>query len=264
MCPSSRFRGLVRNVKAQKNFGLTLVTGTSGGIGSAVVRRLAQESDEIALVYRSTSPDELKRDLGSKLVFAESWDLTDDSMVADGVARLTDQVGPVRTVVHAAGPHVPMIHLSKVEPKVFGAQLRQDVEPSFNLAHAVLPALRQTAGSLTFITTAATRRYPVRDGLSAAPKGAVEALARGLAAEEGRFGIRVNCVGPGMLVDGMAARLIGNGDLDGNALEIAKNNIPLRCFGTASDIAEAVAYLASDAARFVTGQKLDIDGGYGI
>jgi NAD(P)-dependent dehydrogenase (short-subunit alcohol dehydrogenase family) len=104
----------------------------------------------------------------------------------------------------------------------------------------------------------------VRDGLSAAPKGAVEALVRGLAAEEGRFGIRANCVGPGMLTDGMAQRLIASGSLDDRALDAARARIPLRRFGTADDIAEAVCFLASDRAGFISGQKLDVDGGFGV
>ncbi|MFE3703166.1 SDR family oxidoreductase, partial [Nocardia tengchongensis] len=104
----------------------------------------------------------------------------------------------------------------------------------------------------------------VRDGLSIAPKGAVEALVRGIAAEEGRFGVRANSVGPGMTTDGMADRLIKSGDLDSQALEVTKNNIPLRRFGDAQDIAEAVCFLASDRADFISGQKLDVDGGYGV
>ena len=143
-------------------------------------------------------------------------------------------------------------------------QLAEDAAGFFNVVHPALPHLRSAEGSVVAVTTAATARYPVRDGLSSAPKAAVEALVRGLAAEEGRYGVRVNAVGPGMLTDGMAARLISSGELSEEALAVARRNIPLRRFGTATDIAEAVCFLASDRAGFISGQKLDVDGGYSV
>jgi NAD(P)-dependent dehydrogenase (short-subunit alcohol dehydrogenase family) len=151
-----------------------------------------------------------------------------------------------------------------VSPADFAVAVEREVTDSFNLLHPALAHLRASKGSIVAVTTAATARYPVRDGLSAAPKAAIEQLILSLAVEEGRFGVRANCVGPGMLTDGMAERLIASGDLSEEALAITRANIPLNRFGRATDIAEAVCFLASPRANFITGQLLRVDGGYSV
>jgi len=243
--------------------GIAVVTGGAGGIGSAIARHLVAAGSRVAITYRSEPSDELLASLGERGE-AHRLDVRDAAGAEALAAALATEHGGVHTVVHAAGPHVPMVHLSKVPVEQFARQVDDDLVGFFAIAKAFLPALRESSGSLTVVTSAGTRRYPVRDGLSVAPKGGVEALARGLAAEEGRFGVRVNAVGPGMLWDGMSARLMASGDLDERALEVAMSNIPLRRFGTAQDIAAAACFLASPAAGFITGQKLDVDGGFGI
>jgi len=244
--------------------GAALVVGASGGLGAAIATLLLARGCRVAATYRRPGSARLAELAATPAtMLSYQLELTD----ADACARLVDTVvtdfGGLHTLVYAAGPHVPMVHLSRVSPAEFRNQLIADAAGFFNIAQPALPALRAAGGNIVAVTTAATTRFPVRDGLSAGPKGAVEALVRGLAAEEGRFGVRANCVGPGMLTDGMAETLIGSGDLDERALEVTRGNIPLRRFGSAADIAEAVCFLASDRAAFISGQKLDVDGGYG-
>ena len=243
--------------------GPALVAGGTGGIGREVVRALAATGATVAFTYRAAA--DAAGQLVAEVPGSRSYrlDLTDLDATAQVVAQAVSDLGGLRTLVYAAGPHVPMRHLSRVAPADLRAQLEADATAFFALASAALPALRESGGSIVAVTTAATTRFAVRDGLSVAPKAAVEALVRGLAVEEGRFGVRANCVGPGMLSDGMAQRLVASGDLDEAALEAARRNTPLRRFGTAADVAAAVAFLASDAAGFISGQKLDVDGGYG-
>ncbi|MEV6066581.1 SDR family oxidoreductase [Nocardia sp. NPDC052001] len=248
--------------------GAALVLGASGGLGLAVARMLIERGSHVGLTYfRSAGKlDPLFTIAKEQERRARSWrlDLTDADRAAEVTAQVAEEFGGIHTLVYAAGPHIPMRHLSRISPADFRSQLIDDASGFFNAVHAAIPHLRRTQGNIVAISTAATARFPIRDGLSSGPKAAVEALIRGIAAEEGRFGIRANCVGPGMTTDGMAERLISSGELDEQALEITRGNIPLRRFGNAEDIAEAVCFLASDRADFISGQKLDIDGGYGV
>ena len=175
------------------------------------MRLLAQTGSRVVLTYRS-SPDRAQELVDA---FENVTALPLDTADVAASKTLVDQVAEtsIQTLIFAAGPPVPQIHLSRVQPDDFAKALAAETAGFFNVVQPALPHLRASKGSIVAVTTAATDRYAVRDGLSAGPKAAIEALVRGIAAEEGRFGVRANSVGPGMLRDGMAEALTAGGSL---------------------------------------------------
>ena len=248
--------------------GTAVVTGGSGGIGSAVCVLLASRGSNVAFTYgqnESAAADVAAavEAAGSKVTVGQV-DVTDAAAVKDFVDSAAELHGGIHTAVSAAGPYVPMRYVSQIDPQLFREKVNVDLFGAFHLVWAALPHIRESSGSFVAVTSMAVRRFPVKDALSAIPKGAVETLIRAVAAEEGRFGVRANAVGPGLMAAGMYHELIARGDLTEEMLADASKNIALGKPGTAEDIAQAVCFLASDQAAYITGKVLDVDGGYKI
>lgn len=246
--------------------GAAFVSGGSGGLGRACCLALARSGADVAFTY-------LSNEAGAASLHAEiealgrrslrlALDLEEPEACVDAVARTEEAFGGVHTLVSAAGPFIDMLHVSRIEPRLFQKTVSADLFGFHNLVHAGLPALRRSRGVLVALVSAAIRRYAKTDILSVAPKAAVESLVRAVALEEGRFGIRANSVGVGLVSDGMFHALKERGGVDEKWLAAARANLSVPRLGTAEDIASAVAFLSSDSAAYVTGQLLCVDGGF--
>jgi 3-oxoacyl-[acyl-carrier protein] reductase len=245
--------------------GIALVVGGSGGVGRAVSVALARSGSDVALTYRSnrSGADEAAqavRDAGRD-AHVHALDLADERAVAEVVDAVA-LTSPLHTVVFAAGSDIPMRFVSELTADQWRSAMHRDADGFFHVVRASLPHLRKSHGSIVAVTSAGASRTPTRDVLSVAPKGAIEALVRAVAVEEGRFGVRANAVRLGVIEAGIFLRLRG-GDLGDDWGAAARKNTPLRRFGTADEAANAVVFLASARASYVTGQMLGVDGGYG-
>ena len=245
--------------------GAAIVIGGSGGIGQVVCRRLADHGANVALTYRSNRAAALDVAEGVKAVGCEAIAEPFDAEDAEAALRLTETVvsrfGRVHTIVYASGADISMVHVANADPLEWRRTIDRDLNGFFYLVQASLPHLRRGGGgSIVAMTSAAIARHAPKDILSTVPKAGIEALVRGIAREEGRFGIRANSIALGVIDVGLFHRLETR--VTSEFVAAMKRNAPLRRFGTALEAADAAVFLSSSASSFITGVSLPVDGGY--
>jgi NAD(P)-dependent dehydrogenase (short-subunit alcohol dehydrogenase family) len=232
-----------------------LVTGGSNGIGLGVARAFAAAGAEVAITGTKASAAEYAHDLSGFAYFA--LDVRD----ADAMARVAGAQARLDVLVNNAGANFPFSP-SEWDPAVFEDAVRVNLFSAFRMASACKPllaasALAGGASVLNVASMASFRAIPFVPGYGAAKAGVVQ-LTKSLAVSWVNDGIRVNAVAPGLVESNMTKGMKGVAALE--EPEFAK--IPMRRWGTPADLAPAFLFLASEAARFVTGVTLCVDGGY--
>jgi NAD(P)-dependent dehydrogenase (short-subunit alcohol dehydrogenase family) len=241
---------------------VALITGAASGIGQAAARAFCAEGGAALLV----DIDERGQDVAQELVAAggqaafERVDVAQVVPVADAVAHVVARYGALDVLLHAAGVVLGR-GVEATSEDEWARVIDVNLKSTFFLAAAVMPHLRQRGGSIVFVASMAGLAGQAGTPAYCASKGGVIALTRALAIDHAVDRVRVNCVCPGSVDTPMMQRW-----LDEQADPVAARTAlvgrqPLGRMAQAVEIAEAMLFLASDSAGFVTGHALAIDGG---
>jgi NAD(P)-dependent dehydrogenase (short-subunit alcohol dehydrogenase family) len=246
---------------------LAVVTGAANGLGRAIARKLGAEGARLALLDIDAPGLEAVaaelRAAGSR-VLAEVGDVTEEQVVKDAFARIEAECGEVDILVNnVGGARNARIWEMAVEDWDF--TIRLNLRSAFLCTRAVLPAMMQRKSGAIICLSSGSRNgtpWSAQDSGAAAysaAKGGIAGFVRDVAMEVSHLNVRINAVAPGPIetdrTRGAFARMEQSLDLSPNRL------VPMRRLGQPHEIADAVCYLASDEASYVTGTILDVAGG---
>ncbi len=238
---------------------VALITGAARGIGKAVALKFAEQGADIAftdLVIDQVGEQTKKEleDIGVK-VLAIASNAADFAQSHDVVEQVVKEFGKIDILVNNAGITKDGLMIKMTEQQ-WDAVINVNLKSAFNFTHAVLPVMmKQKGGSIINMSSVVGVHGNASQANYAASKAGMIALAKSIANEMGRRGIRANAVAPGFIITDMTAQL------PEEVKEEWYKKIPLRRGGTPEDIANVCTFLASDLSAYVSGQVIQVCGG---
>ena len=240
---------------------LAVITGGSSGIGYAVAARLVKDEVRVLLIGRDV--DKLRLACGSfgNLAGCMRYDLSDLEGMPGLVKKITGKYGKIDILINNAGIHLKK-PVTEVTNEEYQSVILNNQTAVFTLTREVArDMIEKQSGCILNISSMASRYGLPKVIAYTASKSAIEGMTRALAVELGPYGIRVNCIAPGFIKTEMSAAAL---DKDPERRNKVFSRTPLGRLGTPEEIAEAAAFLVSDAASFITGVVLPVDGGNSV
>jgi NAD(P)-dependent dehydrogenase (short-subunit alcohol dehydrogenase family) len=236
-----------------------VVTGASSGIGARIAIALAEAGADVTIVGRDAErlAETAKAvEANARRALTVQADLTDPAAPEQITAEALRELGRLDALVNCAG----VFEVGPFEESLdsLDRQWEANVRSPFALTQHAMPALRETRGSVLFLSSIAGHVGVATATAYCAAKGAVEALVRALAVEEAPNGVRVNAIAPGNVRTAMNQHFFANPAYEEAMLALT----PAGRIGEVDDVAPAAVFLVSDAAAYITGTSLVIDGGW--
>ena len=239
---------------------VALVTGASRGIGRAVAVTLAKGGASVALNYagnEAAAAEALKlvQEAGAPRAKLFKFDVGDPAACQAAVEAIVGEWGGLHVLVNNAGIALDQL-VMRIKDEDWNRQLQVNLTGAFNLTRAATrPMMKQRGGAIVNLTSVVGEMGNAGQAAYAATKAGLIGLTKAVARELASRGVRVNAVAPGYVDTDMTQAL------PEAARTKLQELIPLARIGTAQDVADAVAYLASDRASYVTGEVLRVNGG---
>lgn len=235
-----------------------IITGASRGIGAAIARRLARDGAIVGIIYKDNTLAAERvameiRASGGRAEISRA-DVADEGALSATVQALASRLGGIDILINAAGTFdaAPVGQISRA---MFESQMLTHAWGVIAMTQAALPHFRASGGYIVNVSTSLVHEPSDGTAVYSAAKAAVEVLTRGFAMELGSRGIRVNAVAPAITRTDMTAAI------PVEHLEKETELTPLGRLAEPDDIADVVAFLASDDARWITGRTILTDGG---
>jgi len=243
---------------------VAVITGGGGGIGGATCRRFAQEGAHVAVFDMNL---EAARRVADAIVsqggraMAYKCDITRRADVDAAIAAVEAQLGPIAVLVNNAGWDV-FKPFAKTSSEEWARLIDINLNGALHMHHAVLPLMAaRKGGRIVNIASDAARVGSSGEAVYAACKGGLVAFSKTIAREHARHGITVNVVCPGPTDTALFAEYKEGAGNPEKLMEAFTRAIPLGRIGQPDDLPGAIAFFASDDARYITGQVLSVSGG---
>lgn len=240
---------------------LAIVTGGGSGIGLAIAEKFVEQGIEVVIAGRNLERLEAAQQKLGALCHAIPCDVSDLAAIPGFVQAVIDRYGPIDILVNNAGANMKK-DFTEVTDEEFQQVILTNLTAVFTMSREVVKnMLQQQAGCIINISSMAAQYGIPKVIAYSASKTAVDGMTRAMAVELSPKGIRVNAIAPGFIYSDMTAKALDN-DPERKAKVFGRT--PMGTMGQPADIGEAAWFLASDAAKFITGVVLPVDGGNSI